>query len=101
MRDEANPQGCGHICQDIRYVIHLTRHRLLLPRTLIDEPPQLAQPISTEQSATGADRDYKIGLENVGPLERQRAQPPVRARIRDTVAAPVVAHREQIERLPS
>jgi hypothetical protein len=61
----------------------------------------LAQPIDPKEGAAGADCDYKVRLHNIGPLDRQRAQPPLRACIGHAVAAPVVAHRQQIEALPS
>jgi hypothetical protein len=62
---------------------------------------QLTQPIGSENRATGAGRDYKVWLENIGPFDRQRAQPSVRARIGDAVSTPIVAYGQQIERLPS
>jgi hypothetical protein len=46
----------------MRDIISLTRRHLLLPLALIDELAQLAQPIGSEERATGTDRNYKIGL---------------------------------------
>jgi hypothetical protein len=70
-------------------------------QVVVDEPAQLSQLIGAEEGAAGADRNYKVRLQNVGPLDGQRAQPPVGTGIRDAVAAPVVAHGEQIEGLSS
>jgi len=72
-----------------------------LPQTLRHERPQRSQLISAEAGATGAHRHYQIGLENIRPLDRQRAQPSIGARIGHAVSAPVIAYREQIEHLPS
>jgi len=72
-----------------------------LPQALIHELAQLSQLIGPEEGAPGADRDYEIGLENISPLDGQRAQPSVRACVGHAISAPVVTHREQIERLPS
>jgi hypothetical protein len=41
-----------------------------LSQARIDEPAQLAQPISPQQGATGTDLDYKVRLQNVGPFDR-------------------------------
>ena len=73
----------------------------MLPQAFIDVLAQFAKVIGPKQCATGADRHYKVRLENIGPLDRQRPQPTLGASIRHAVSAPVVAHREQIERLSS
>jgi hypothetical protein len=39
----------------------------------------LAQPIDPKEGAAGANRDYKVRLQNISPLDRQRAQPLARA----------------------
>jgi hypothetical protein len=59
--------------QDILYIICLTRRPLLPPQALVDEPAQLTKPIGPEEGSSGTDRNDKIGLQNVGPLYRQRA----------------------------
>ena len=83
------------------HVICLTRRHLLPLHALTDELAQFPQLIGPEEGAPSADRDYKIRLENISPLDRQRAQPSVAAGIGHTVSTPVITHREQIERLTS
>jgi hypothetical protein len=57
--------------------------------------------IGSEEGATSTNRDYEVGLDNVSPFDRKRAQPPFGARVQHAISAPVVAHSEQIERLSS
>jgi hypothetical protein len=57
--------------------------------------------IGPKEGAARAHRDYEVRLQNISPLDGQRAQPSVGARIGDAVSAPVVTDREQIERLPA
>ena len=85
--------------QDIMNIICLTRRHLLPPQALVDEPAQLTETIGPEEDPPRTNRDRKIRLENVGPLYRKRAQPPVGAGVGHAVAAPVVAHGQQSERL--
>ena len=91
----------GYIYQDTWDVIPLTRRRLPLSQALVDELAQLSQQVRPKQGATSAGSDYEVDLENVGPLHGKRAKPPIGPRIRHAISAPVVAHGEQIERLPS
>jgi hypothetical protein len=58
------------ISQDTLYVICLTCRNLLPTCALIDEAAQLAQPIGPEERTTSTDRDYKVRLHDVGPLDR-------------------------------
>ena len=88
-----------HNSQDIYHVICLTLRNLPPSHLLVDQPAQLAQTIGAEQGATSADRDYEIGLVDISPLDRQRAQPPLSVQIRDAVPAPVVAHSNNFEGL--
>jgi hypothetical protein len=60
----------GQISEDTPYVICLTCRNLLPTRALIDQVAQLAQPIGPEDRTTSTDRDYKVRLHNVGPLDR-------------------------------
>jgi hypothetical protein len=61
---------------------------------------QLSQQIGSKARATTTGRDYEVGLQNIGPFDRQRAQPSAGARIGHAITAPVVTYREQVERLP-
>ena len=94
-------QASGYIYRDIRDVIPLTSRNLPLPQPLIDEPAQFSQQVRPEQRTACPSTDYEVGFENIGPLNWQRAQPAIGARIRHAVSAPVVAHGEKIERLPA
>jgi len=87
----------GHISKDILNRIHLTRRALPPARLFIDQPPQLAQQVGTEERASSADRDHRIGPVDISPFERQRAQPPVCVQIRHAVPTPVVAHSKDFE----
>jgi hypothetical protein len=72
-----------------------------LPKALVDALAKFAQIIGSEAGLAGADRHNKVRLQNIRPLDRKRSQSALGAGVRHAVATPVVAHREQIKRLPT
>jgi hypothetical protein len=65
----------------------------------VDQLAQLTQQIGAEKGATSTERNYQIGLVDIGPLQRQRPQAPLPAHIRDAIPTPIVAYCQQLKAL--
>src|SRR5947209_5672852 len=89
----------AHISQDISHIICLTSYGLSPDHLFVDQCAQLAQQVGTEEGPPRTDCHRRIGRMNIGPFDRQRAQPPFCVQIRHTVPAPVVAHNKDFESL--